>query len=53
MTRYINGLVFNSDTRSFDKQSFQVQGEYFEQATHTAENEINLDGYYITPGTYR
>lgn len=50
MTRYINGLVFNSDTRSFDKQSFQVQGEYFEQATHTAENEINLDGYYITPG---
>lgn len=50
MTRYINGLVFNSETRSFDKQSFQVQGQYFEQSSRTTETEIDLDGYYITPG---
>lgn len=50
MTRYINGLVFNSETRSFNKQSFQVQGQYFEPATHSPETELDLDGYYITPG---
>ena len=48
MTRYINGLVFNSETRSFTKQSFQVQGQYFESATSLAETELDLDGYYIT-----
>ncbi|MEK5232960.1 amidohydrolase family protein [Lysinibacillus sp. FSL K6-0232] len=50
MTRYINGLVFNTDTRNFDQQSFQVQGQFFEQSSNTADTEINLDGYYITPG---
>lgn len=50
MTRYINGLVFNSETRSFNKQSFQVQGQYFEPATNSSETELDLDGYYITPG---
>ncbi|SCZ02527.1 MULTISPECIES: amidohydrolase family protein [unclassified Lysinibacillus] len=50
MTRYINGLVFNSETRSFNKQSFQVQGQYFAPSSTTSEIDIDLDGYYITPG---
>ncbi|KOS64342.1 amidohydrolase family protein [Lysinibacillus agricola] len=49
MTRYINGLVFNSETRSFEKSNFQVHGQYFKQS-NTFETKIDLDGYYITPG---
>lgn len=49
MTRYMNGLVFNSETRSFENTDFEVHGQYFTQL-NTAETEINLHGYYITPG---
>ncbi|MEY9978031.1 amidohydrolase family protein [Lysinibacillus sp. RC79] len=49
MTRYINGLVFNSKTRSFEKSNFQVHGQYFKQS-NAVETKIDLDGYYITPG---
>ena len=27
-----------------------MQGQYFEPATHSPETELDLDGYYITPG---
>ncbi|WP_155592659.1 amidohydrolase family protein [Lysinibacillus cavernae] len=50
MTQYINGLVFNSETRSFNKQSFHVQGQFFDHSSNTSETEINLEGFYITPG---
>ncbi|AVK85749.1 hypothetical protein C3943_20550 [Lysinibacillus sp. B2A1] len=49
MTRYTNGLVFNSETRSFEKKNIEVHGQYFTQLS-TAETEIDLLGYYITPG---
>ncbi|GLC88143.1 amidohydrolase family protein [Lysinibacillus piscis] len=50
ITRYNNGLIFNSDTRQFEQSTFQVNGQYFEQTHHVAENEVDLTGYYVTPG---
>ncbi|MGE6517438.1 amidohydrolase family protein [Lysinibacillus sphaericus] len=49
-TRYINGLVFNSETRSFEKKNFDVQKQYFKQSNAFIATEINLEGYYVTPG---
>ncbi|MGG2109061.1 hypothetical protein ABFY60_00970 [Lysinibacillus pakistanensis] len=40
---------FNSETRSFENTDFEVHGQYFTQL-NTAETEIDLHGYYITPG---
>ncbi len=49
-TRYTNGLVFNAETRNFEKKNFDVQKQYFKQSNAVIETEIDLDGYYVTPG---
>ena len=50
MTTYTNGLVFNAKTRTFEKKNFHTHAQYFTKLNTSTQTEIDLNGYYVTPG---
>lgn len=50
MTRYTNGLVFNYQSRTFEKGDFEVQEQYFIAPSASDTPAVDLTNCYVTPG---
>lgn len=50
VTTFTNGKVYNTSTKSFEKQDFSIHNEKFIKSSELPYKTIDLSNLYITPG---